>query len=130
MFINLVLAGPTVDGREMADGRHGCAPQRGAAVEEDPDSTRLNAARIRVADVPCICQISVTEEAGMTAIGHGTRFAFSDRGVRLSRMRVPWTRGATSGALLVILGAWAAIVPFIGPYLNFAYTPATNTTWQ
>jgi hypothetical protein len=65
----------------------------------------------------------------MTAIGHDTRFASSDRGVRLSRMRVPWTRGATSGVLLVILGAWAAIVPFIGPYLNFAYTPSTNTAW-
>jgi hypothetical protein len=65
----------------------------------------------------------------MTAIGHDTRFASSHRGVRLSKMRVPWTRGATSGVLLVILGAWAAIVPFIGPYLNFAYTPSTNTAW-
>jgi hypothetical protein len=65
----------------------------------------------------------------MTAIGHDTRFASSDRGVQLSRMRVPWTRGATSGVLLVILGAWAAIVPFIGPYLHFAYTPSTNTAW-
>lgn len=66
----------------------------------------------------------------MTAIGHDTRFAFSDRGVRLSRMRVPWTRGATSGALLLVLGAWAGIVPFIGPYLDFAYTPAAGTTWH
>jgi hypothetical protein len=65
----------------------------------------------------------------MTAIGHDTRFASSDRGVQLSRMRVPWTRGALSGVLLVILGAWAAIVPFIGPYLHFAYTPSTNTAW-
>jgi hypothetical protein len=65
----------------------------------------------------------------MTAIGHDTRFAFSDRGIRLSRMRVPWTRGATGGALLLVLGAWAAVVPFIGPYLDFAYTPATNTAW-
>lgn len=67
----------------------------------------------------------------MTAIGHHHRgFAFSDRGVQLSRMRVPWTRGALSGALLVIAGAWAAIVPFIGPYLDFAYTPATGTAWH
>lgn len=65
----------------------------------------------------------------MTAIGHDMRVASSDRGVRLSKMRVPWTRGATSGLLLVILGAWAAIVPFIGPYLHFAYTPSTNTAW-
>lgn len=67
----------------------------------------------------------------MTAIGHHHRgFAFSDRGVQLSRVRVPWTRGALSGALLVIAGAWAAIVPFIGPYLDFAYTPATGTAWH
>ncbi|HZC51160.1 MAG TPA: hypothetical protein VE441_01490 [Mycobacterium sp.] len=45
-------------------------------------------------------------------------------------MRVPWTRGATSGALLLIVGAWAGVVPFIGPYLDFAYTPATNTAWN
>jgi hypothetical protein len=66
----------------------------------------------------------------MTAVGHDMRFAGSHRGIRLSRMRVPWTRGATSGALLLILGAWAAIVPFIGPYLDFAYTPATDTAWN
>jgi hypothetical protein len=65
----------------------------------------------------------------MTAIGHDMRLAYSDRGVQLNKMRVPWTRGATSGVLLVILGAWAAMVPFIGPYLNFAYTPSTNTAW-
>ena len=65
----------------------------------------------------------------MTAIGHDVKFAVSDRGIQLSKMRVPWTRGATSGALLVILGAWAALVPFIGPYLNFAYTPAADSTW-
>jgi len=66
----------------------------------------------------------------MTAIGHDMKIAVSDRGVQLSKMRVPWTRGATSGVLLLILGAWAAVVPFIGPYLNFAYTPAVNTAWH
>jgi hypothetical protein len=66
----------------------------------------------------------------MTAVGHDMSVPISDRGIRLSKMRVPWTRGATSGVLLIILGAWAAIVPFIGPYLNFAYTPATNTAWH
>lgn len=66
----------------------------------------------------------------MTAIGHDMNYSFSDRGVRLSRRHVPWTRGATSGVLLLILGAWAAIVPFIGPYLDFAYTPASTSTWH
>jgi hypothetical protein len=65
----------------------------------------------------------------MTAIGHDAKFAVSERGIQLSRMRVPWTRGATSGALLLILGAWAALAPFIGPYLDFAYTPAADTAW-
>jgi hypothetical protein len=34
-----------------------------------------------------------------------------------------------SGVLLVIAGAWAALVPFIGPYFNLAYTPAPNEAW-
>jgi hypothetical protein len=39
------------------------------------------------------------------------------------------SRGLASGMLLLILGAWAAIVPFIGDYLNFAYTPTSTWTW-
>src|SRR6516164_4628386 len=44
-------------------------------------------------------------------------------------MRVPRTRGAGSGALLVLLGAWGALVPFVGPYFHFAYTPDTAWAW-
>jgi hypothetical protein len=29
--------------------------------------------------------------------------------------------------LLVLLGAWGALIPFIGPYFNYAYTP--DRTW-
>jgi hypothetical protein len=29
----------------------------------------------------------------------------------------------------VLLGAWGALVPFIGPYADYAYTPATPWTW-
>jgi len=47
-----------------------------------------------------------------------------------SRFRVPRTRGALSGVLLVVLGAWAALVPFIGPYFDFAYTPSANQAWM
>lgn len=32
-------------------------------------------------------------------------------------------RGRTAGALLVLLGAWGALVPFVGPYFGFAFTP-------
>jgi hypothetical protein len=49
---------------------------------------------------------------------------------RASRFRVARTRGAASGALLLLLGAWAALVPFIGPYLNVAYTPQPDTAWH
>ncbi len=44
-----------------------------------------------------------------------------------STWRVPRTRGAASGVLLVLLGAWGALVPFIGPRFGYAYTP--NATW-
>jgi hypothetical protein len=38
-------------------------------------------------------------------------------------MRIPRTRGAVSGLLLVALGAWGAIVPFIGPSFNLTIGP-------
>jgi hypothetical protein len=44
-------------------------------------------------------------------------------------LRVPRTRGVASGTLLILLGAWGALVPFIGPYFHFAYTPDTAWTW-
>ena len=40
-------------------------------------------------------------------------------------LRVPRSRGALSGLVLVLLGAWGALIPFIGPYFQFAYTPGT-----
>jgi hypothetical protein len=50
--------------------------------------------------------------------------------IRASRFRVSRTRGALSGLLLIVLGAWAALVPMIGPYFNLAYTPAPNDAWH
>jgi MFS family permease len=40
-------------------------------------------------------------------------------------LRVRRSRGAMSGALLMLLGAWGAIVAFIGPTFGYAYTPAS-----
>jgi len=40
------------------------------------------------------------------------------------------SRGAASGFLLVLLGAWGALIPFIGPYFHFAYTPDTAWTYS
>lgn len=42
-------------------------------------------------------------------------------------LRVPRTRGAISGILLVLLGIWGGLVPFLGPRFGYAYTP--DTTW-
>ena len=38
------------------------------------------------------------------------------------------SRGAASGFLLVLLGLWGALIPFIGPYFHYAYTP--DTAWH
>lgn len=54
----------------------------------------------------------------------------STTSMRASRYRVARTRGAASGILLLLLGAWAALVPFIGPYLNVAYTPKPDSAWH
>lgn len=37
--------------------------------------------------------------------------------------RVPRSRGGVSGVLLILIGAWGGLAPFIGPYFRFAYTP-------
>ena len=44
-------------------------------------------------------------------------------------LRVPRSRGALSGALLVLLGAWGGLIAFVGPYFHFAYTPGTAWTY-
>ena len=42
---------------------------------------------------------------------------------RSGRMRVARSRGAVSGFLLVLLGLWGALIPFVGPYFDLTYTP-------
>lgn len=42
---------------------------------------------------------------------------------RPGRLRMPRSRGSVIGLLLVILGAWGALIPFVGPNFDFAYTP-------
>jgi len=39
------------------------------------------------------------------------------------------SRGVASGFLLVVLGAWGALIPFIGPYFHYAYTPEGPWTY-
>ena len=45
----------------------------------------------------------------------------------MTTMRVPRSRGAASGLLLVLLGVWGALIPLIGPYFHYAYSP--DTAW-
>jgi hypothetical protein len=47
---------------------------------------------------------------------------------RASTVRVPRSRGALTGILLVLLGAAGALVPFVGPYFHVSYSP--DTTWH
>jgi len=44
-------------------------------------------------------------------------------------LQVPRSRGAVSGLLLVLLGLWGALIPLIGPYFHYAYTPDTAWTF-
>ncbi|HSR83713.1 MAG TPA: hypothetical protein VLM11_05970 [Streptosporangiaceae bacterium] len=43
-------------------------------------------------------------------------------------LRVRRSQGAISGMLLVLLGIWGALIPFVGPYFHYAYTP--NRAWD
>jgi hypothetical protein len=43
-------------------------------------------------------------------------------------LRVRRSHGAIVGVLLVLLGIWGAVIPFVGPYFHYAYTP--DKTWD
>ena len=38
-------------------------------------------------------------------------------------MRIRRTHGILGGFLVAVLGAWGAIIPFVGPYFHYAFTP-------
>ena len=44
-------------------------------------------------------------------------------------LRVPRSRGALNGALLVLLGIWGGLIAFVGPYFHYAYTPDKAWTY-
>ena len=37
--------------------------------------------------------------------------------------------GVFTGTLLVLLGAWGILIPFVGPYFHYAYTPDGSWTY-
>jgi len=44
-------------------------------------------------------------------------------------LRVRRSQGALSGAFLVLLGLWGALIPFVGPYFHYAYWPTPERAW-
>jgi hypothetical protein len=58
-----------------------------------------------------------------TATTPGSR-STSAAGVR----RLPRTTGAFSALAIIALGAWAALIPFIGPYFHYGFGP--NHAWH
>ena len=47
---------------------------------------------------------------------------------RGGRLHMPRSRGAASGLLLIVLGLWGALAPFIGPQIGFAYSDDAGWT--
>ncbi len=49
---------------------------------------------------------------------------------RGGRLTIARSRGAASGILLIILGLWGALIPFLGPVFDFAYNPNQGSAWS
>ncbi|MFD6452764.1 MULTISPECIES: hypothetical protein [unclassified Nocardia] len=47
----------------------------------------------------------------------------------VGRLRIPRSRGALGGLAVLLLGIWGALIPFVGPYFDFAYTPDEPWVW-
>jgi hypothetical protein len=45
-------------------------------------------------------------------------------------MRIRRTHGILGGVLIALLGIWGALIPFVGPYFHYAYTPDTAWTYN
>src|SRR5215469_9585983 len=42
---------------------------------------------------------------------------------------IPRSRGAVSGVLLILLGVWGGLAPFVGHYLHFGFAPDKAWGW-
>lgn len=73
-----------------------------------------------------------TESAAERHYTHDVPAGVADRDVAVaprhrSKLSMQRSRGAVSGTLLVPLGIWGALIPFIGPYFNVAF--GTDQAW-
>jgi hypothetical protein len=46
-----------------------------------------------------------------------------------SKLLIPRTRGVVSGLVILVLGAWGALVPFVGPWFHFAFVNHRAWSW-
>src|ERR1019366_5011135 len=76
------------------------------------------------AHLPALCISPTTGYQGCASLNARRRQEVSAMAVTGS---MPRTRGVLSGLLLILLGAWGALAPFVGPYFHYAYTP--DRTW-
>ena len=44
-------------------------------------------------------------------------------------MRIRRSHGIFGGLLVALLGIWGGVIPFVGPYFNYAYTPDKAWTY-
>jgi hypothetical protein len=54
--------------------------------------------------------------------------AYDDETAAPGRLAMPRRRGALTGLLILVLGAWAALVPLIGGYFSFEFSG--NSEWS
>jgi hypothetical protein len=59
----------------------------------------------------------------MVATRHETDLTMHDR------LHMPRSRGAFSGLLIVLLGIWGGLVPFLGPSFGYSFTPDLSWHW-
>jgi hypothetical protein len=59
----------------------------------------------------------------MVATRHETDLTMHDR------LHMPRSRGAASGLLIVLLGIWGGLVPFLGPSFGYSFTPDLSWHW-
>lgn len=45
-------------------------------------------------------------------------------------MRIRRSHGILGGLLVALLGIWGGVIPFVGPYFGYAYTPDTAWTYS
>jgi hypothetical protein len=53
----------------------------------------------------------------------------STRSNHLHTIRVPRTKGAVTGILLILLGIWGALIPFVGPAFGYEYESGSAWVW-